>query len=267
MPSPSPVWTVLSLAALGAGAYLLYGGLARYRQRKLMLETPTDDVWHLDPGPAEITGTAKPVDGETLRAPFTEETCLAADWEIEEWDESGKHSDWRSKGGGVASVSAFAVEDDTGTMLVRPDGTDFDIDEFAEETIEVGGPEDPPEPIQRFLSSDSTPGRSDAPLIESLDWGNQEGDRRYHQHLLKPGEEVYVYGTVHPRGEAVAPSTPEQMEIRAADERAEPMFLVSDRRQEDLVRSRTYGLWRVPAGLVLAAVGAWILLAGYGVVG
>jgi hypothetical protein len=95
--------------------------------------------------------------------------------------------------------------------------------------------------------------------------GQQEGDRRYHQHLLKPGEEVYVYGTVHPRDDWAAPNRPEHMEVRKADERDEPMFLVSDRPQEDLVRSRTFGLWRIPAGLLAALVGIWMLLAQVGI--
>ena len=265
MPAVSPTWVALSLLVVAVGAWLLYRGLTLRRQRKLMENTPTTDVWHLDLGPAEINGTARPVEGETLRAPFTDEPCLAAEWEIEEWDESGKHSSWHTEGRGTVSVSAFAVEDETGSILVRPDGATFDIDELAEDTIEVGGPDDPPQPIREFLSSDATPGTSDRPLVESLDWGKQEGDRRYHQHLLKPGEEVYVYGTVHPRGDWGPPNRPEHMEIRKADERDEPMFLISDRPQEDLVRSRTFALWRIPVGLVVALVGIWMLLVQFGI--
>ncbi|USZ67839.1 E3 ubiquitin ligase family protein [Halorussus salilacus] len=265
MPSESLPWGVLALAAVGVGAWFCYRGWTLHRQRKLMENTPTDDVWHLDLGPAEITGTANAIDGETLRAPFTEESCLAAEWEIEEWDESGKHSGWETVGSGTVSVSAFEVEDETGTITVRPEGAEFDIDEHAEETIEVGGPDDPPEPVREFLASDATPGASSQPLIEALDWGQQHGDRKYHQHLLKPSEEAYVYGTVHPRDDWEAPTRPEHMEIRKADERAEPMFLVSDRPQDELVRSRTVGLWRIPVGVVLAALGGWMLLAGLGI--
>lgn len=265
MPSASPFSTLLALGAVGVGAWLLYRGLTLRKQRELMESTPTTDVWHLDVGPAEINGTAKTVEGETLRAPFTDESCLAAEWEIEEWSESGKHSSWKTVGSGTVSVSAFEVEDETGTLLVRPDGAEFDIDALAEETIEVGGSDEPPEAIREFLSLDSTPGASNQPLIEALDWGQQHGDRRYHQHLLKPGEEVYVYGTVHPRGDWAAPTNPDHMEIRKADERDEPMFLVSDRPESDLVRSRTFGVWRIPVGLLVALVGVWFLLAGLGV--
>ncbi|WP_162224522.1 hypothetical protein [Halorussus amylolyticus] len=265
MPSETLIWTVLSLAAVGVGAWLCYRGLTLHRQRKLIEETPTEDIWNLDLGPAEITGTAKPIDGETLRAPFTDETCLAATWEIEEWDEGGKHSSWRTEGSGSVSVSAFEVEDDTASIVVRPGGAEFDIDEGAEATIEVGGPDDPPKPIRKFLASDSTPGASDRPLIEALDWGQQEGDRKYHHHLIKPGEEVYVYGTVHPEGDLVGPTKPEHMEIRKADEREEPMFLISDRPEEDLVRSRKFGVWRIPVGAILALVGVGLLVASLGV--
>lgn len=266
MPALSPLPVALSLAALAVGAWLTYRGTTLYRQRKLILTTPTDDVWHLDVGPAEITGTAKPADGETLRAPFTDEQCLAAEWEIEEWSESGKHSNWKTVGSGVVSVSAFEVEDETGAVTVRPDGAEFDIDELAEATIEVGATDDPPEPVREFLALDSTPGASNRPLVEALDWGQQHGDRRYRQHLLEPGEEVYVYGTVHPREGWEAPTRPEHMEIREADGRDEPMFLVSDRPADELASARTFALWRIPVGAAAVLVGVWLLLVQLGVV-
>jgi hypothetical protein len=120
MPSVPLPWIVLSLAVVAVGAWLLYRGLSLWKQRRLMGVTTTTDVWHLDLGPAEINGTAKPVEGETLRAPFTDEPCLAAEWKIEEWNESGKHSSWHTEGSGTVSVSAFVVEDETGAVLSDP---------------------------------------------------------------------------------------------------------------------------------------------------
>ena len=48
-----------------------------------------------------------------MRAPFSDGGCLLAEWEIEEWEESGKHASWRTEGSGTLTVP-FYVGDDTG---------------------------------------------------------------------------------------------------------------------------------------------------------
>ncbi len=262
------VTLVLGALMAGAGAWLVYEGYTRRRQRQLMESTETSTVRSITEGPVEIAGTAKPSDEGGVRAPFTEDTCLVAEWKIREWEESGKHSSWKSVGSGVIG-SPFLVDDGTGEVLVRPKpGATVDIDTTAEAQIRVPGPEDPPEPIREFLSLSGTPGPSNQALIKALDWGNQVGDRRYDQHLIRPGEEVYVYGTAVKRegSENVWGGGPETLEIREVtgddDVEESGMFFISDHSEAELVGSRRYASVRLGLGAVLLVVGLLILVIG-----
>lgn len=259
--------------ALGAlltigGAWLAYTSYKRRRQRQLMESTETSTIRSITDGPVEIVGTTKPSDEGGVRAPFSEDTCLVAEWRIEEWEESGKHSSWKTVGSGVVGAP-FLVDDGTGEVLVRPKpGATVDIDTAAEAQISVPGPEDPPEPIREFLALSGTPGPSNQALIKALDWGNQVGDRRYDQHLIRPGEEVYVHGTAVKRdgSENVWGGGPETLEIRAvtSDDDVEEagMFLVSDHTQEELVSDRRYAGVRLAFGAVLLVAGLLFLVIG-----
>ncbi|PSQ43270.1 hypothetical protein BRD07_02140 [Halobacteriales archaeon QS_9_68_42] len=79
-------------------------------------------------------------------------------------------------------------------MLVRPDGATVELSGDWR-TTGVGADETPPEPIREFVEMESTPGEPSGALLGALDWGTQAGDRRYHQRVLRLGEEAYVHGT------------------------------------------------------------------------
>lgn len=74
-------------------------------------------------------------------------------------------------------------------MLVRPGDATVELS-GARETVEVGVDETPPAAIQRFVDLDSTPGEPRGAFFGALDWGTQVRDRRYHQRVLRPGQDV-----------------------------------------------------------------------------
>lgn len=57
-------------------------GLRRRRQREAISAVETTDVLRLTPGPAEVYGRAEATDEGPLPAPFSDEECLLAEWEI-----------------------------------------------------------------------------------------------------------------------------------------------------------------------------------------
>lgn len=264
------VFLVAGVLCSALGAWLLYTGRTRKRQRDLMESTATSRISTLTEGPAEITGTAKPTEEHgTAPAPFTGEDCLVAEWEVEEWDEDDDGGRWWSKGQGVDGVP-FLLEDDSGEVLVRPQGATTEIDRSDRQTLEVGSTDPQPETIQQFIARADTPGQPDRPLIAALDWGTQEGDRRYTQRLVRPGEQVYVYGTVQqkPEDEHVWGGNVRNMLIQKLPEDAtgeEPLFLISDKSEEELVADRSLATVRIVAGAVAGLLGVAALV--FGIVG
>jgi len=253
-----PVFAGFVLVGLGV-AGLVFGRKQRSEYQTLS-GTETTDVLSITPGPVEVSGTANPADDGVMRAPFSDTDCLLAEWEIEEWEEAGKHASWETKGASVERVP-FVVDDGTGEVLVRPAGADVDLDETVEETIEVGATEEPPGPIREFLALDATPEPSDEPLIEALDWGTTHGDRRYHQHLLTPGDEVYVHGTAaREPGNEWGRRNYEIVDAADDGHSDADLFLVSDFTETELLEDRRDYQLYLGGGLFAVLLGIGILV-------
>ena len=254
------VTTVVGVVLVAAGVLAAGHGYRRRRQRQAIAAVETTDALRVTPGPAEVYGEAIAAESP-LGAPFTDEDCLLAEWEIEEWEESGDHSSWRTEGSGTLAAP-FHVADETGEVLVRPEAATVDLS-GSRETIEVGVDETPPEPIRSFVELDSTPDEPSEAPIGALDWGTQIGDRRYHQRTLAPGESVFVHGTATRVG-AESFGDPDLEIVEAADD-GHPdagVFLVADGTEAELLERRrdaaiylAGGGLAVVAGVVVAAVG------------
>lgn len=262
---------LVGVAMLVGGGVLMRRAFRRRRQRQLIDETATSEIASLAVGPAEVVGTAHPTE-RTLPAPFSEEECLVAIWKIEEYrvytDKDGKtRSEWTTVGSGVESVP-FYVDDGTARLLVRPDD-DVEFDVEPRDTVEVSAGNRPPEAIAAFLEDDSRTNLvgafndlREATNVLSGGW-NWSRRRRYHQRILTPGETVYVFGTVQPRDEGRSADNPENLEIRRvprADRDLEPLFLISNLSEAELIDARRWSLLLFPAGALVATGGLGVLL-------
>lgn len=256
----STVGAVVGLLFVGAGAVIAAYGFHRRRQRDAIASVATTDVLGLTPGPAEVYGTAEPHEDGALPAPFSDGDCLVADWEIEEWEESGKHASWRTEGSGTITTP-FHVDDGTDRVLVRPGDATVELSR-PRETTEVGVDETPPEPIQRFVGLDSTPDEPVGALIEALDWGTQVGDRKYHQRILRPGEEVYVHGTATRVGAETFGANDFEIVARADDGHDDAdLFLLADEPESELLDDRSDAVLYLAAGGLSLLVGSGVVVA------
>lgn len=249
----------LSLLALVGGIAGMIHGFRRRKQRNLMQETPTQDIESLSVGVAEVNGTATthPEHG-TIPAPFSNEECLVAQWEIEEYESDDDGGHWRSVAHGVESVP-FYIDDGTGKLLVDPHQESlFDVKEHTEPQISVDADEEPPGPVREFIQREPSVGVADEPLLNILDFGTAEGDRRYHHHLVRPDETVYAFGYVEPREGVSSPDNPANLVLRKTPEEdadLEPMFMISDKTESQLVAERKHALLWVPGGALVSTAG------------
>lgn len=240
------------------GAVLIWQGFKRRKQRTLMKDTPSEDTESLSMGPSEIKGKAVTQDKDSLRAPFTGDDCVLAKWEIEEY--SDDHDD---DGGSWHTVekdirfTEFYVDDGTGAALVRPhEDATFELEDEDWNTINVDSSERGPQPVQQFVES-----RDDIGYPSG--GAGRDGDRRYKQNLIRPNEDVYVFGTVQPRDGTTGTSNVENLVIEKVgedDPRMEPMFMISDDKEQELINARRWALWRMPVGIIFVVGGVGLVL-------
>jgi len=251
----NPVLAVVGLVAVAVGAYGVRRGRRMREEAELLSSTETTDALAMTPGAVELVGRAEPADDGPLPAPFTDEDAVAAWWEIEEWDESGKSSEWRTEGSGTYATE-FYLDDGTDRVLVRPDGASLEFDPETTLVQEVGVDDPAPEPIRQFLSLDSTPGGPNEALIKALDFGQQVGDRKYRQRLIRPGEEVYVFGTATRVGAREFGDNDFEV-VESADDghHDAERFIVSNRSESELLDARSDAWLYLFGGASVAVLG------------
>jgi hypothetical protein len=129
-------------AAIGAlaGVYLFYRGFRLLQRKRLILNTPTSKVRSASMGLVEINGLA--VGPYTMMAPITGVACYYFHTTAWQWRQQGKNNKWVK----VADESLhvpFFLDDNTGRVLVDPQGAEMDIhrdfhDEFSTSLFSSG---------------------------------------------------------------------------------------------------------------------------------
>jgi hypothetical protein len=250
------------VALLGAG-WLIRTGIRRWRQRTLVKNTPTETAQSLSVGPSEIKGKAVTEDLEPVSAPFSDENCVVAEYEVEEYDDDDDGGgSWKTVERGVVHTP-FYVDDGTGSVLVRPDDeATYDLEPEDGTTTYVDSSERGTAPVREFVEREGIGFPSDR--------AGKENDRRYSQNLILPGESVYVFGTASPRDDA--PEGAENAERLVVGKEngevlEEPLFMVSDDEEKDLVGRRRWALWRFPVGglFLVASFAVFLITFGPGV--
>jgi len=125
----------LIFAAIGgaAGVYVFYRGFRLLQRKRLILNTPTSKIRSASMGLVEINGLS--VGPYTMLAPITGVPCYFFRTTAWQWQQRGKNSEWVK----VADESLhvpFFLDDNTGRVLVDPQGAEMDIhrdfhDEFS----------------------------------------------------------------------------------------------------------------------------------------
>ncbi|MFB6192321.1 MAG: GIDE domain-containing protein [Haloarculaceae archaeon] len=219
---------LISGLVLLIGLAAIYGGFDEWRKKRLIQDTPTEQVRSIAAGRTELNGTAKPTDG-TVGQPFTDGECLYADWRIEEHHPDDDGSDWHTIDSGEVATP-FALDDGTGSVRVAAStDADWEISDEHRTRIDVGSRESPPDEVRSFLETHSETDVGD----EGIVFGDR---RRYTQEVLPPDEEVYVFGRAAEREGASGDN-----EARLVMERdgGSDRFIISDMTESELTGSLT----------------------------
>ena len=244
MPEQLPNW----LPVVGAVLALicLIAALRSGKRRRLIDNLPTCKTTGVFIGLVEVKGTAE------LREPLTsylaEQPCVFYQWIVEEhWsrtvierdtDSEGKtrttvrhESGWTTVANG-SETSPFYLQDDCGSLLVRPEGAKIEPVTIFEKTCR------PSDPLYYA--------RGPAGAI-----ANSDHERHFNEVAIPVQMPLYVLGQARERADIVAPEI-------AADPKA-PMFLISTRSEEELSSGFNHGFWGLNfLGMVLAAAGVLV---------
>lgn len=186
------------LSVVFLGAFLLVGlGMLGYGVRSLrtgyeIRTTETDAPREVIAGePVDLEGQAR-VHEETLEAPFSGRACLGYEYKVEEYRHDDDGSNWHTVDSGT-EVVPFLLDLGNGSVLVDAKQANVDIDDDQHRRT-VGGGNEPPKQIKRFIAGNESLGSEDKSLdlkIAEIDYGSR---RRYTENVLLPDETCFVSG-------------------------------------------------------------------------
>ncbi len=115
---------VVAVIGVLVGAYFFYRGFSLLQRKRLILNTPASKIRSASMGLVEVNGLA--AGPYILTAPLTGAACYYFRSMAWQWQKSGKNSEWVK----VADESLhlpFFLDDNTGRVLVNPQGAEMDI--------------------------------------------------------------------------------------------------------------------------------------------
>jgi hypothetical protein len=124
---------VIAVIGAFAGVYLFYRGFGLLQRKRLILNTPASKVRSAAMGLVEINGLA--AGPYTITAPITDVPCFYFHTTAWQWQQRGRSSEW-VKAADESMHVPFFLDDNTGRVLVDPQGAEMDIhrdfhDEFS----------------------------------------------------------------------------------------------------------------------------------------
>lgn len=256
-----PIDTLVHLGAvLFAVGFLVQAGLV-LRQSITMTAPEADQIRDVTSGDTvAIEGTVQATqDGtgglQTITAPLSGDDCVFSAWCVEEFygHELATQSGWSEQATGY-DAEVFELTDGSGTIAVEISSdwnfldTEFDLEGLDSPRQTVSIDDDIPAEIHEFETAigieERTPAVIDVPTSDS---GPKQGDRRYYEATICPGDAVFVSGVAGER------DTGTELVITDSDDNR---LLISDEGQTGATKDRLFGVG------MLSIVG--ILLLWYG---
>ena len=238
---------LLGAGCFGGGLTAFFWGLRCYQRKRLMQDTPTSKVGAVALGPAELSGRALPL--KTLESPIEQLPCVYWRYKVEELRSSGRSSQWDVIDSGEERIP-FYLEDETGKILIVPNGAKIDIPKALCEEISGMG-------LGRGFSRCTIEFAARRGI--EID-GVMTCRKRFTEWMIGPGDPLFVFGSV------VAPEDQPAGPTKAGDrmvclDRAGEFFFIADQSARDV--ETEFGVKAgagIFGGALLAVAGLGILL-------
>ena len=245
---------IASIVAFVGGIVLFILGFIWLKQKKLIENIPTSKIRSLAMGLVEIYGAVVPAEGKILKSPFSNKDCVFYDYRIEEYRQSGKHSQWVTIRNGKDSVPFF-LKDDTATVLVEPKEASLSIKQDL--AFQSGMGKDPSLQIKKYLTSQGL-------KFETFFGMNKK--MRFIESFIEPKDKLYIMGTADENPYSKGVSSKNHVEnIMIQKGKNDKFYFISDTDEKDILGRFK---WKVFGGLfggsILSIAGLTIILLYFG---
>jgi hypothetical protein len=115
---------VLLLVGFGSGLYWFLDGFRYFREYKILANTPQSRIRGLAMGLVEVRGRAR--DEVGMISPVTHTPCLLYKVDIERWENEQGRGRWSHYWADIRA-SRLHIEDESGRVLVDPQGAEYDL--------------------------------------------------------------------------------------------------------------------------------------------
>jgi hypothetical protein len=178
---PRSELAIFTAIGIAGGLYLFVRGFGFLARKRLLLNTPTSKIRSASLGLVEVGGLA--TGPFTVPAPITGRACFLYQTAVWQERDSGKDHSWEK----VAEESLhvpFFVDDNTGQLLVAPDGAELDLHrDFREEYSSsfFSTLDDVPAAVRNFLARHGVEPRRKI---------------RVEERCVKPKNALFIVGTL-----------------------------------------------------------------------
>jgi len=242
-----------SFVLLVMGIFFFISGYKSFRRKRLIEDTPTSKIRAIAMGLVEIYGMVVPYKGKILKSPLTNKDCVYYFFIIEEYRSSEKGGRWVTIKTGAKRVPFF-LQDDTGKVLVDPEGAQVEVNrdyEFYSSTTKT-----PPQSIIQFMESSGIRYKSFLGLNRSL---------RFREYFIAPKDKLYILGTAGDNPYVEDGSVSQGYEdVMIQKGKKNSIYYISDKPEKDLIKNYK---WRIVGGFVggvlLILVGTSGILLGF----
>ncbi len=205
---------------------MFWRGFKLFHQKKLIENIPTSKVRSMAVGLVELSGKAQAAK-ELLTSPFSMASCVYFQYRVQEQRSSGKNSYWAT----VASYQSpqlFYLEDETGRVLVYPQGAELHLD--VDYQYRTGG----------FGTGDSIAFREGMKRI-GISYQAFLGDKimRCEETLIRPEDPIYVIGQAFPS----AIQSENNGESLMIGKGQGSYFILSDKSEKEMLSSLAWAMY------------------------
>lgn len=126
-------WLVVGF---GGGLIIFFRGFKKYREYRVVEDTPEIPIRSISMGLVNIRGTA--AGQEQLVSPVSRTPCYLYRVIVEKWHQDGNNSGWRHYATDIGAVK-FYLEDTSGKVLVDTQNAELDLQLASEREVRSGG--------------------------------------------------------------------------------------------------------------------------------
>lgn len=230
------------------GIVLLVKGFLMHRRKRLIQDLPTSKIRALAMGLVEIKGKATHHKLNLFKSPINHKECVYYKFTIEEYKKQGKSSKWVLIQKDERR-EPFQIQDETGSVLVNPQGAAIDIPIDYEYESSFG--RDPPKIVMEYLARRNISFENIFGLNKTM---------RYREYYIAPNDKLFILGTAG-KNTLVASALKNTDNIIIQTGPKDMPFYISDKKEEEITKSLNWkSIALIIGGTILFSLGGYFII-------